>query len=92
MKIFVFSDYIGNCGLQNVDYTILGGQYQIRGIRVPKDWYFKQCFSIILNSTPMIFLSLWIKCEFTIFNFQLNFLVRFDERKIFESCFLMQNP
>ena len=67
-------------------------QYQIRGIRVTKDWYFRQCFSIILNSTPMIFCSLWIKCEFTIFDLQLNFLVRFDERKIFESCFLMQNP
>ena len=68
-------------------------QYQIRGIRVIKDWYFRQCFSIILNSTPdMIFHSLWIKCEFTIFDLQLNFLVRFDERKIFESCFLMQNP
>ena len=69
-----------------------GGQYQIRGIRVTKDWYFRQYFSIILNSTPMIFHSLWIKCEFTIFDLQLNFLVRFDERKIFESCFLMQNP
>ena len=43
-------------------------QYQIRGIRVTKDWYFRQCFCIILNSTPMIFHSLWIKCEFTIFD------------------------
>ena len=67
----------------------MGRQYhQIRGIRVTKDWY----FSIILNSTPMIFRSLWIKGEFTIFDLQLNFLARFDERKIFESCFLMQNP
>ena len=71
---------------------ILSRQYQIRGIGVTKDWYFRQCFSIILNSTPMIFHSLWIKCGFTIFDLQLNFLVRFDERKIFESCFLMQNP
>ena len=66
--------------------------FNIRGIRVTKDWYFRQCFNIILNSTPMIFHSLCIKCEFTIFDLQLNFLVRFDERKIFESCFLMQNP
>ena len=67
----------------------MGRQYhQIRGIRVTKDWY----FSIILNSSPMIFHSLWIKGEFTIFDLQLNFLARFDERKIFEPCFLMQNP
>ena len=68
----------------NPGYIWIGIQYQIRGIRVTKDWYFRQCFSIILNSTPMIFHSLWIKCEFTIFDLQLNFLVRFDERKIFE--------
>ena len=69
-----------------------GRQHQMRGIRVTKDWYFRQCFSIILNSTPMIFHSLWINCEFTIFDLQLNFLVIFDERKVFELCFLMQNP
>ena len=79
--------------LHGLDFLLSNGkQYQIRGSKVTKDWYFRQCFSIILNSTPMIFQSLWIKCEFTIFDLQLNFLVRFDERKIFESCFLMQNP
>ena len=64
--------------LHGLDFLLSNGgqQYQIRGIRVTKDWY----FSIILNSTPMIFQSLWIKCEFAIFDLQLNFLVRFDER------------
>ena len=39
------------------------------------------------TALPWIFHSLWIKGEFTIFDLQLNFLSRFDERKIFESLF-----